>query len=216
MPTSRQTRWILTGTLGVALLAGSAVLAQDGEKPSAEGRKPIQSLHPRKDAAPQAAAPGKIEYRAQNSMFKAHGEFTSWRFTKVTMPEGKIEGGSVELEIDTASITANNPKLNEHLKASDMLNVAQFPKATIKVHSATPVAGSAGMYSAKADVTILGITKTVPIEFTVEGAEEKTVTGTATINRDDFKVYVPSNPSDPKVPEANVAISFTAKLPKGS
>lgn len=213
MPTSRQTRWILTGTLGIALMAGSVVMAQEGQKQAPEARKPAMQ---RGGDTAQAAAPGKIEYRAQNSMFKAHGEFASWKFTKVTMPEGKIEGGTVELEIETASITANNPKLNEHLKASDMLNVAQFPKATIKVHSATPVAGNAGMYSAKADVTILGTTKTVPIEFKVEGEAEKTVTGTATINRDDFKVYTPSNPAEPKVPEANVQIAFSAKLPAAS
>jgi polyisoprenoid-binding protein YceI len=40
--------------------------------------------------------------------------------------------GTVEVTIDTASINFGNPKLDEHVKSAEMLDVAKYPTATYK------------------------------------------------------------------------------------
>jgi polyisoprenoid-binding protein YceI len=40
--------------------------------------------------------------------------------------------GTVEVNIDTTSINFGNPKLDEHVKSADMLDVAKYPTATYK------------------------------------------------------------------------------------
>jgi polyisoprenoid-binding protein YceI len=156
-------------------------------------------------------APGKIGFKAQNKMFKADGQFKAWKFTKVDIPGGDFEKGTVEIEIDTASVEANNPKLTNHLQQDDMLKVAAFPKATVKVHSAKKVAE--GQYKAIADLTLLGVTKSLPAEFKVTGKAPVRVEGTAVLNRTEFGVYQPYDPANDKSVEPSVQISVSATLP---
>jgi polyisoprenoid-binding protein YceI len=40
--------------------------------------------------------------------------------------------GTVEVTVDTASIEFGNPKLDEHVKSAEMLDVAKYPTATFK------------------------------------------------------------------------------------
>jgi len=163
--------------------------------------------------SPQASAsPGKIGFKAQNKMFKADGQFKAWKFTKVDMPGGDIEKGSVEIEIDTASVEVNNPKLTNHLKQDDMLTVSSFPKAVVKIHDVKKV--GEGQFKATADLTLRGITKSVPAEFKVTGKSPLKVEGTAVLNRTDFGVYKPHDPADDKSVEPAVQITVDTTLPE--
>jgi polyisoprenoid-binding protein YceI len=159
-----------------------------------------------------AASPGKIGFKAQNKMFKADGQFKAWKFTKVDIPGGDLEKGSVEIEIDTASVEVNNPKLTNHLKQDDMLTVSSFPKATLKIHDVKKVAE--GQFKATADLTLRGITKSLPAEFKVISKAPLKVEGTAVLNRTDFGVYKPHDPADDKSVQPEVQISVDATLPE--
>lgn len=95
-------------------------------------------------------------------------------FTKST---GKVtldraaKTGSLEIVIDTASITTgDNDKgsrarsRDEHLKSADFFNVAEFPKATYKGTKITFNGDNPG--AIEGDLTLLGVTK--PVRLTVE------------------------------------------------
>jgi polyisoprenoid-binding protein YceI len=168
---------------------------------------PIPALR----AAEATTAPGKLGFKAQNKVFKADGEFKSWRFTKVDIPGGDIEKGTVEIEVDIASVSTNADKLTEHLKQNDMLDAAKFPKATIKIHSAKKT--GEGTYEATADLTLRGITKSVPVKFKTIAGTPLRVEGEAVVNRLDYEVYKPYDAADERSVEPSVAITLSATLP---
>jgi polyisoprenoid-binding protein YceI len=65
------------------------------------------------------------------------GGVSTWRgkFTKTsgTIVLDREKGtGTVDITVDPASIDLGNPKLDEHVKSPDMLDVAKFPTATFK------------------------------------------------------------------------------------
>jgi polyisoprenoid-binding protein YceI len=95
-------------------------------------------------------------------------------FTKST---GKVtldraaKTGSLEIVIDTASITTGDSEKgsrarsrDEHLKAADFFNVAEFPKATYKGTKITFNGDNPG--AIEGDLTLLGVTK--PVRLTID------------------------------------------------
>ncbi len=168
-------------------------------------------LIPAVSAAADSTPPGKIGFKAQNKMFKADGEFKNWRFTKVDIPGGDIEKGSVEIEIETTSVEANNPKLTNHLKQDDMLKSAGFPKATVRISDAKKTGDDA--YQANVSLTLRGVTKTLPATFKVLSKSPLKIEGEAVVDRVAFGVYLPYNPNDGKSVEPDVKITLQATVP---
>ncbi len=95
-------------------------------------------------------------------------------FTKST---GKVtldraaKTGSLEIVVDTASITTGDSEKgsrarsrDEHLKSADFFNVAEFPKATYKGTKITFNGDNPG--AIEGDLTLLGVTK--PVRLTVD------------------------------------------------
>lgn len=127
------------------------------------------------------------------------GGLSVWR-GKFNKSSGKIvldtaaKTGTVDVEIDTASIDFGHDKLNAHAIGEDMFDVAKYPKATYKGTLAkfkngapTEVAG---------ELTLHGITKPVTLKINsflckVNPMLKREVCGadaSATINRKDFGV----------------------------
>ncbi|MDO4904507.1 MAG: YceI family protein [Lautropia sp.] len=76
-------------------------------------------------------------------------------------PQAKT--GSVEIEIDMASVDTGSDAFNDHIRGADFFDVAKFPKATfkstaVKFDGDTPVA-------VDGDLTIKGVTKPVTLEI---------------------------------------------------
>jgi polyisoprenoid-binding protein YceI len=127
------------------------------------------------------------------------GGLSVWR-GKFNKSSGKIvldtaaKTGTVDVEIDTASIDFGHDKLNAHAIGEDMFDVAKYPKATYKGALAkfkngapTEVAG---------ELTLHGVTKPVTLKINsfqckVNPMLKREVCGadaSATINRKDFGV----------------------------
>ena len=96
------------------------------------------------------------------------------RFDKTT---GKVtldraaKAGSIDLSIDTASVTTGDnekgsrPRTrDEHLRAADFFNSAEFPKATYKSSKFTFSGDNPSAIDG--DLTLLGVTK--PVRLTIE------------------------------------------------
>src|SRR5258706_516291 len=107
--------------------------------------------------------------------------------------------GSVDIMVDTASISTGDPALEKHLRAEDFFNVAKFPvmtfrSKTFKFNGDMPVA-------AEGELTLLGVTRPLTLSISrvkcgphpVLKKEECGAEVSGTLKRSEFgmKAYVP-------------------------
>lgn len=82
---------------------------------------------------------------------------------------GKLE--AITLDIDTASLWTEIPRLTAHLKGPDFFSVREHPAATFRSTSITS-AGEPGRYTVQGDLTLLGVTKGLKIPVTANINEQ--------------------------------------------
>lgn len=99
--------------------------------------------------------------------------FESFKVTNSNFDPANLEGGTAEIEIDLGSVSSGLDKRDGHLKSPDFLNVAESPKAQIKISSVKKKDDST--YSATAEVTAHGMTKSLPVEFSVIDSSGSTI-----------------------------------------
>ncbi len=120
---------------------------------------------------------------------KTQGKFTDYSGV-VEMDVEKQEFKTIEAVIQTASVTTDHNKRDEHLRSPDFFDVATFPTMTYKMKSYTK---SGDQYTALGDFTLLGITKEITLVGTFNGSAKDPwgntragFTAEGTINRKDF------------------------------
>jgi polyisoprenoid-binding protein YceI len=74
---------------------------------------------------------------------------------------------SVDVTIQAASIDTRDHGRDEHLRAADFLDVEAHPTLTYRSRSVSP-AGK-GRWTVDGDLTVKGVTRSVPLEVTFEG-----------------------------------------------
>ena len=100
--------------------------------------------------------------------------------------------GTVDVAIDTASVSTGVPKLDEHLKSGDFFDSANFPQMTFK--STDLVFDGEKVRQARGTLTLLGVSKPVTFDITQFKCGSYPMTlrkacgadMTATIRRSDF------------------------------
>ena len=126
-----------------------------------------------------------------------HGQFNK---TKGKLVLDRAAGiGSVDITVDTASISTGDPALEKHLRSDDFFNVAKFPAMafrarTLRFNGDMPVA-------ALGELTLLGVTRPLTLSISrvkcgphpVLKKEECGAEVSGTLKRSDFgmKAYVP-------------------------
>ena len=121
---------------GIAMLFGSAAFAADSYTIDSRHTFPSFEVN-------------HLGFSTQRGRFNVtKGKVTLDRTTK---------SGSIEITIDTASISTGLDKLEEHLRSPDFLNAAAFPTMTFKSSKIT-FNGDA-ITSVDGDITLMGITK---------------------------------------------------------
>jgi polyisoprenoid-binding protein YceI len=148
-------------------------------------------------ASPAAAAPGqkysitpqhcKIEFTASKVTGSHHGSFGD--FNGEINYAGAPEKSRVNITIKTASISADDPKLTEHLKTPDFFDVARFPEATF-VSTEIKAGGENGAsHTVTGNLTMHGVTKAITFPATIAVTPDAaTVESTFSINRKDFGI----------------------------
>lgn len=132
--------------------------------------------------------------------------FQKWKFINTTIPENKVENIQVSLEINTSSITCDWKDLEKGLKKKkDYFYIKKFPKAIVEIDGAK--ATEDGNYQTDAEMTIRGITKKVPLTFTISDTIPYQVKGEGLIIRQDFG-FTGGGPKD------EVPIMFDVILPQ--
>lgn len=107
---------------------------------------------------------------------------------QVAFDPKKPEGGSVVLQIDTASAAFGIPMSDAELPKPTWFDTAHFPQASFR-SSAIKALGE-GRFEMAGKLTIKGVSKavTVPVSITSSGGAYSVATGTLTIQRLDYKV----------------------------
>lgn len=127
-----------------------------------------------------------------------HGQFNKTAGKLVLNRAAKT--GSVEITVDTASISTGDPALEKHLRSDDFFNVAKFPAMTFKSKS-VKFNGDVPA-SAEGELTLLGVTRPLTLAITrircaphpMLKKEDCGAEVTGTLKRSEFsmKAYVPA------------------------
>jgi polyisoprenoid-binding protein YceI len=142
----------------------------------------------------EGEAPGKLTFKANNEMYNAEGTFHKWQFTRVDIPDGDIARGSVEFEVDLASVSEKSSKLADHLRTADFFDVSKYTTATVKIDRVKSTGDKS--YAGIASVRLHGHQAEVPVEFTVVGESPLKIDGSATLKRTDFGIGKPYDPGN--------------------
>ena len=120
---------------------------------------------------------------------KTQGKFTEYSGT-VEMDAEKQEFKTFEAVIQTASVTTDHQKRDDHLRSADFFDAKTFPTMTYTMKSYTK---SGDQYTAIGNFTLLGVTKEIILVGTFNGMAQDPwgntragFTAAGTINRKDF------------------------------
>lgn len=107
-----------------------------------------------------------IGFSARHAMVaKVRGNFGEFSGT-FTLDGDNPASSATELTAMTSSIDTRNPARDAHLKSADFLDVESFPTLTF---TSTSVSGAESAFVVTGDLTIHGVTKSVPVTFELLG-----------------------------------------------
>jgi polyisoprenoid-binding protein YceI len=151
-------------------------------------------------AAPAAAAPvtwqidvthSELTFRIRHLVSRVNGTFGQWKGSIVADP-ANLSGGSVNVEIQTASIDTRNERRDTHLRSADFFDAPTHP--TITFRSTRVQAQRDGALKIHGNLTIRGVTKPVVLDgrmLEMSGAPGRRRIGfeaSTRINRMDYNV----------------------------
>ena len=136
----------------------------------------------------------EVEFKVKHMMISTiSGKFTKFDADLQTEDEDFMTA-KVSFTVDTDSITTNNEQRDGHLKASDFLDTANFPKIKFVAAKYENVDND-GSYEVYGDLTIRGVTKQVKLDAEFGGVKKDPwgntragVTVSGKINRKEFGV----------------------------
>ncbi len=140
----------------------------------------------------------KVEWTGAKITGKHDGSFKKFSGTIDVPASGKAEDGKISIEIDAASLVADQDKLVSHLKSPDFFDVAKFTKITFTSSKIEAAAGPNGAtHTITGNLELHGITKSIsfPAKVAIAG-DTVTATSEFQINRQDFGLRYPGKPDD--------------------
>jgi polyisoprenoid-binding protein YceI len=128
--------------------------------------------------------PGKIQFSA-NAGSDQLFTINEWTFTKVDVKKDNVENLHVELEMEMGSISCDWKDLQKSVKKKkDYFYVKGFPKANVTIDKAKKQAD--GTYTCEAMLTLKGVTKPVPLTFSVSDEGKLHFIGSGIVQRREF------------------------------
>lgn len=108
----------------------------------------------------------EIGFIARHAMVtKVRGAFSS--FTGTAATGENLEGASINVEIDAASVDTRNADRDGHVRSADFFDVEKFPKITFT--STEVKAKGDDVLEVTGDLTIKDVTKSITIDFDFDG-----------------------------------------------
>ena len=155
----------------------------------------------------------KVEFVGSKVTGSHNGSFQ--KFSGEIDYAGTPEKSRVSVTIDTASITADDPKLTEHLKTADFFDVAKYPEAKFVSTEIKPGGGNVGSHTVIGNLTLHGVTKSITFPATINvTADVASVDSSFSINRKDFGINY-AGAADNAIRD-NVVLKLTIRATKAS
>jgi len=199
----RTSGWLLTMCAASLLSAASCDNNPAKDKPRAETTEPAATKAAAANSAAQGAT-GTYKFSSQDSKIafvgskvtgKHDGAFGTFTGT-LTLVDGDPLKSTVKAEIDTDSISSDNPKLTGHLKSADFFDTAKFPKARFTSTSVRP-RFDRGTHDVTGNLELHGVTKSITFPATLRTTPEQVdLDAEFAINRKDFGIVYPGMPDD--------------------
>jgi polyisoprenoid-binding protein YceI len=168
------------------------------------------------------SAPASATYRFSNEDSKL--EFVGAKVTRkhdgsfgkftgaVETPDGKPESSRVTVEVDIASLTADEAKLTGHLKSPDFFDAAKFPAAKFTSTSVTPGGDKGATHTITGNLEMHGVTKSIAFPATLKFAPEAVdASSEFVINRKDFGIVYAGKADDLIKDEVALKLTIHAK-----
>ncbi len=102
----------------------------------------------------------ELTFRVRHLVSRVRGTFTDWDGTLTAEPN-QWNGGSVVVNVRTASIQTNNDRRDTHLRSGDFFDVEKFPAMTFR---STKVEVTGNEVTLTGELTIKDVTKTVVLK----------------------------------------------------
>jgi polyisoprenoid-binding protein YceI len=136
-------------------------------------------------------AHSELTFRVRHLVSRVRGHFRDWQGTIVADPNN-LTGGSVQVEIRTASIDTNHERRDNHLRSNDFFDAERHPAITFR---SSRVELNGERIRVHGDLTMRGVTRPVVLEGTYlgisrepSGRERMGFEAQTTVNRHDYNV----------------------------
>ena len=142
----------------------------------------VLALCPAAHAEPRQAdhSDGRLEFSAVQAGAMFTGTFTRFRVA-LDFDPARPASGSLDVTVDVASIDTQDPERDEILRGPDFFKAAEHPQA---VFHAGRFERAGDGWRAPGDLTIRGVTRPVPVMFTLApGTGASVMKGSANLRR---------------------------------
>ena len=205
--------------IGITILSGMMFLAACSD-PAADSTKAVTGEAARvASPAPQGQKyqitpqKSKIEFVGSKVTGSHNGSFQT--FSGEIDYAGAPENSRVNITMQTDSLTADDPKLTEHLKTADFFDVAKFPQATFVSTEIKPGGEKGATHTVTGNLTLHGVTKAITFPATIAVTPDTaTVDSSFSINRKDFGINY-AGASDNLIRD-DVVLKLTIRADKAS
>ena len=148
---------------------------------------------------------GTLGFSARWNGEPVDGRFARWTATILFSPEA-LDASKIDVGIDLASVDTGDGQRDGTLTGSDFFDTGKFAKATYRASEFKALGGN--RYRADGALTLRGVTKSVPLYFTLDIKGDKArARGSATIDRTSFGVGQGDYASTAEI-AGPVAVSF--------
>ena len=111
------------------------------------------------------------------------------KFTGAIDYLGQPEKSRVTVVINLDSVTADDPKLTNHLKTADFFDVAKYPVASFESTEIKPGGQAGATHTITGNLQLHGVTKAITFPATISAdGDAVAVSSTFSINRKDFGI----------------------------
>lgn len=194
-----------------AIAFGCADPAADKPKATVGGAAPEAPKTAGAETLAVSPDNSKIGFHASKVTGSHEGSFKQFSGKIDLAPNNNIPQSSVSIDIDSASVEADDPKLTAHLKTPDFFDVAKFPKATFASTKIEPVSGQA--FNITGNLDLHGVKKSITFPAQIQAtADAVSVNAEFAINRKDFGI-VYTGKSDDLIRD-EVVMKLALKVPR--
>jgi polyisoprenoid-binding protein YceI len=153
----------------------------------------------------------KLEFVGAKVTNKHDGGFKTFHGT-IRVPDGKLESGSVEVEIETDSIFTDTEKLTGHLKSADFFDTQKFPKARFTSTSIKPGGEANATHTITGNLDLHGVTKSISFPAKIQASDTGVTVDTEFgINRKDFGILYTGKADDLIKDDVLIKLNIQAK-----